>query len=64
MAVFVAGRLRLWQGRPADWDGRALVARAAELARATVARADITRAHPTSTAARARHRAGERGAAR
>ena len=29
-AVVVGGRLRLWQGWPPDWDGRALVARAAE----------------------------------
>ncbi|MEV5548595.1 amidohydrolase family protein [Streptomyces sp. NPDC052309] len=56
-AVFVAGRLRMWRGRPTDWDGPALVRRAAELARAAVGRADITRVHPTSTAARALHRA-------
>ncbi|MFJ9823630.1 amidohydrolase family protein [Streptomyces sp. NPDC101160] len=53
-AVFVGGRLRLWQGLPTTWDGPALVRRAAELARASVARAAITRAHPTSTAARTR----------
>ncbi|GAA2433436.1 amidohydrolase family protein [Streptomyces mauvecolor] len=52
-AVFVAGRLRLWHGLPVDWDGPALVRRAAALARTAVARAPITRAHPTSTAARA-----------
>ncbi|MEU7090085.1 amidohydrolase family protein [Streptomyces achromogenes] len=67
-AVFVAGRLRVWHGRPADWDGAALVRRAAELARATVRKADITRVHRTSTAARALHQsrepAGERRAAR
>ncbi|MEU3895150.1 amidohydrolase family protein [Streptomyces sp. NPDC045251] len=63
-AVFVAGRLRLWQGMPVDWDGPALVRRATELARAAVDRADVTRVHPTSTAARALHEAGERGAAR
>ncbi|MEU3604550.1 amidohydrolase family protein [Streptomyces sp. NPDC035033] len=51
-AVFVAGRLRLWQGRPVGWDGPALVRRAVELARATVERAPLTRVHPTSTAAR------------
>ncbi|MEU6291862.1 amidohydrolase family protein [Streptomyces sp. NPDC046988] len=54
-AVFVAGRLRMWHGRPTDWDGAALVRRAAELARAAVARAGVVRAHPTSTEARARH---------
>ncbi|MEU7032951.1 amidohydrolase family protein [Streptomyces sp. NPDC046237] len=53
-AVFVAGRLRLWCGRPVDWDGPALVGRAAELARAAVGRAAITRVHPTSTTARER----------
>ncbi|MEV7794750.1 amidohydrolase family protein [Streptomyces sp. NPDC087512] len=52
-AVFVAGRLRMWQGRPIGWDGPALVERAAELARAAVAAADVTRVHPTSTKARA-----------
>ncbi|MFV0137870.1 amidohydrolase family protein [Streptomyces sp. HMX87] len=62
-AVFVAGRLRMWHGRPADWDGAALVRRAAELARAAVGRADITRVHPTSAAARALHRSRERSAA-
>ncbi|MFF9839179.1 amidohydrolase family protein [Streptomyces sp. NPDC013740] len=51
-AVFVGGRLRLWQGLPTTWDGPALVRRAAELARATVARAPITRAHRTSMTAR------------
>ncbi|MCT4352212.1 amidohydrolase family protein [Streptomyces sp. Je 1-79] len=51
-AVFVDGRLRMRDGRPVDWDGPALVSRAAELARAAVERAAITRVHPTSTAAR------------
>ncbi|MFF4297024.1 amidohydrolase family protein [Streptomyces vinaceus] len=53
-AVFVAGRMRLWRGLPVGWDGPALVRRAAELARAAVEGAPITRVHPTSTAARAR----------
>ncbi|MEU3909734.1 amidohydrolase family protein [Streptomyces sp. NPDC029721] len=52
-AVFVAGRLRMWQGRAVGWDDRALLQRAAELADEVVARAAVTRAHPTSTAARA-----------
>ncbi|WP_078622402.1 amidohydrolase family protein [Streptomyces sp. NRRL S-244] len=56
-AVFVEGRMRLWRGRPTGWDGPALVRRAAELARAAVERAPITRVHPTSTAARARNTA-------
>lgn len=50
-AVFVDGRMRLWRGRPTDWDSEALVAQAVTLARATVERAPITRVHPTSTAA-------------
>ncbi|MFI9244758.1 amidohydrolase family protein [Streptomyces sp. NPDC053086] len=50
-AVFVAGRLRLWHGWPPDWDGPALVHRAAELARRVVERAEVTRAHPTSVRA-------------
>ncbi|WP_128979282.1 amidohydrolase family protein [Streptomyces roseicoloratus] len=53
-AVFVEGRLRLWRGRPAGWDGHALVERAVELAREAVGRAAVTRVHPTSTAARER----------
>ncbi|MGW1519515.1 amidohydrolase family protein [Streptomyces sp. NPDC002287] len=53
-AVFVAGRLRMWRGRPVGWDHRPLLERAAELAEQVVARAGVTRAHPTSTAARAR----------
>ncbi|MGW6569084.1 amidohydrolase family protein [Streptomyces sp. NPDC054975] len=51
--VFVAGRLRLWGGRPVDWDGAALVRRASELSRRAVGGAAVTRVHPTSTAARA-----------
>ncbi|MFI9151433.1 amidohydrolase family protein [Streptomyces sp. NPDC053367] len=53
-AVFVGGRMRLWRGMPTTWDGPTLVRRAAELARACVERAPITRAHPTSAAARGR----------
>ncbi|MFE0763411.1 amidohydrolase family protein [Streptomyces smyrnaeus] len=50
-AVFTAGCLRLWHGWPPHWDGRSLVARAAELAREVVRRAPVVRAHRTSTAA-------------
>ncbi|WP_078992523.1 amidohydrolase family protein [Streptomyces sp. MMG1121] len=53
-AVFVAGRLRLWHGWPPDWDGPALVRRAAELAPRVVRDAQVTRAHPTSVAAQGR----------
>ncbi|MEV4946496.1 amidohydrolase family protein [Streptomyces sp. NPDC053755] len=60
-AVFVGGRLRLWHGRPSAWDGPALVRRAAELARAAVGRAPVTRVHPTSTAARGASTAARRG---
>ncbi|GAA2937131.1 amidohydrolase family protein [Streptomyces enissocaesilis] len=60
-AVFVAGRLRLWRGWPLDWDGPALVRRAAELSRDVVSRAPVTRVHPTSTAAR--HAGAERSTA-
>ncbi|MEU8435000.1 amidohydrolase family protein [Streptomyces sp. NPDC029216] len=52
-AVFVAGRMRMWRGRPVGWDDTALVDRAAELSREVVARAGVTRVHPTSTQARA-----------
>lgn len=44
-AVFVAGDLRLWQGWPLDWDGAALMAEAAEAARAVVAQAPIQKVH-------------------
>ncbi|MGW6362614.1 amidohydrolase family protein [Streptomyces sp. NPDC055092] len=53
-AVFVAGRMRLWCGRPVGWDGSALVREAAGLARAAVERASIRRVHQTSTVARER----------
>ncbi|MGX1673326.1 amidohydrolase family protein [Streptomyces sp. NPDC055400] len=62
-AVFVAGRLRMWQGRPVGWDGSELVRRAVELARAAVARANVTRVHPTSMASRALTRSQERSTA-
>lgn len=44
-AVFVAGRLRLWQGWPVDWDARALLKEVDEAAAAVVARAPIQRVH-------------------
>ncbi|WP_432108787.1 amidohydrolase family protein [Streptomyces sp. AA1529] len=50
-AVFTAGRLRLWYGRPVDWDGPELVARARESARAVVDRAPVVRVHRPSTEA-------------
>ena len=48
VAVFVAGRLRLWRGWPVDWDGRALMHEIARRARDAVARAPIQRIHPLS----------------
>ncbi|AKA05103.1 S-adenosylhomocysteine deaminase [Streptomyces noursei ZPM] len=45
-AVAVAGRLRLWEGWPTDWDARALVARAAEVGPKVVERAKIQRVEP------------------
>ncbi|MFE2376911.1 amidohydrolase family protein [Streptomyces sp. NPDC059398] len=46
-AVVVDGRLRLWEGWPPDWDGRALVARAAEVGPRVVRRAKLQRVEPT-----------------
>jgi 5-methylthioadenosine/S-adenosylhomocysteine deaminase len=48
VAVFVAGRLRLWRGWPVDWDGRTLMHEIARRARDAVARAPIRRIHPLS----------------
>lgn len=53
-AVFVNGALRLWQGWPTDWDARALMAQARQLARADISRAPIQRVHPTADAHRRR----------
>lgn len=44
-AVFVNGKLRLQDGWPVDWDGRALMARIKELATAAVEQAPIMRLH-------------------
>ena len=44
-AVFVAGRLRLWQGWPLDWDARAVMRQVAARAHAAVASAPIQRLH-------------------
>ena len=49
VGVMVGGRLRLWQGWPIDWDGRALMRQVAAIAKEAVARAPIKRVHPTST---------------
>lgn len=47
-AVFVNGKLRLWQGWPIDWDAKALLAQVRAVASEQIARAPIHRAHPTS----------------
>ena len=47
-AVFVGGRLRLWEGWPVDWDGRALMSRINELAAEAVDKAPIVRLHGNS----------------
>lgn len=47
-AVFVAGRLRLWQGWPVDWDARAFLKEVDEAAADVVARAPIQRVHSAS----------------
>ena len=44
-AVFVDGRLRLWQGWPVGWDAKPLMRRVAELARAAVEKAPIVKLH-------------------
>nr|WP_229487990.1 amidohydrolase family protein [Pseudoduganella lutea] len=53
MAVFVAGKLRLLDGWPVDWDGRALVADVAAMASAVVDEAPIVKLHGLSQACRA-----------
>ncbi|WP_403489702.1 amidohydrolase family protein [Streptomyces caniferus] len=45
-AVVVGGRLRLWHGWPPDWDGPALVSRAARLGPEVVRRAGLHRVEP------------------
>ncbi len=46
--VYVNGRLRLKDGWPIDWDGRALMARINELAVSAVSQAPVKRVHGTS----------------
>jgi 5-methylthioadenosine/S-adenosylhomocysteine deaminase len=53
-AVFVDGKLRLWDGWPVDWDGRALVQDLRELASRAIASAPIQRIHPLLAADRTR----------
>jgi cytosine/adenosine deaminase-related metal-dependent hydrolase len=55
VGVWVAGRLRLWQGWPVDWDGRALMREVTKRAQAAVAKAPIQRIHPCSVDHRSVH---------
>lgn len=55
-AVFVAGVLRLADGWPVDWDGRALLREVETVARRAVAAAPIQRVHPAAAAHRAARR--------
>jgi cytosine/adenosine deaminase-related metal-dependent hydrolase len=48
-SVHVAGRLRLWQGWPTDWDARALLAEVRQVAAERVARAPIHKVHTLHT---------------
>lgn len=49
MAVVVAGKLRLWEGWPVDWDARAFIQEAQEVAHRVMAKAPVQRLHPTAT---------------
>jgi 5-methylthioadenosine/S-adenosylhomocysteine deaminase len=61
VAVFVAGRLRLWRGWPVEWDGRALMHEITQRARNAVGRAPIQRIHPVSSVHRAAAKREEPG---
>ncbi|MEP6701495.1 MAG: amidohydrolase family protein [Betaproteobacteria bacterium] len=56
VAVFVAGTMRLWEGWPVDWDGRALMRQVAATAQVAVAQAPIRKIHRHSTEHRAQAR--------
>lgn len=60
VAVFVAGRLRLWDGWPVDWDARALLATVTKTARRVVAEAPIRRVHPRAVEDRSTRRVAAR----
>ncbi len=60
VAVVVDGKLRLWQGWPVDWDGRALMREVATVTSAAVAAAPIHRVHPVSAEHRRLHPPRER----
>ncbi|HVF64304.1 MAG TPA: amidohydrolase family protein [Casimicrobiaceae bacterium] len=56
-AVYVAGRVRLRDGWPVDWNARALLDDARSIVERQVAGAPIQRVHPTADAHRSRTRA-------
>jgi 5-methylthioadenosine/S-adenosylhomocysteine deaminase len=56
-AVFVDGRLRLWQGWPPDWDAHALMREVDRVAEQVLAKAPIQRVHATADAHRRQVRA-------
>lgn len=49
IAVVVGGKLRLWEGWPLDWDARAFIQEAKEVAHRVMAQAPVKRLHPTAT---------------
>ncbi|MBT2587653.1 amidohydrolase family protein [Arthrobacter sp. ISL-95] len=49
MAVVVAGKLRLWEGWPVEWDAQAFMVEAQEVAHRVMAKAPVRRLHPTAT---------------
>jgi cytosine/adenosine deaminase-related metal-dependent hydrolase len=53
-SVIVAGRERLRNGWPVDWDAAAMIDEARDIAQSQVARAPIQRVHPTADAHRAK----------
>ncbi|UTW12543.1 amidohydrolase family protein [Marinobacterium rhizophilum] len=55
--VFVAGKLRLWQGWPTDWDARALMRAVSAQAKAGVAKAPIQKIHSFTDQHRQQHNA-------
>ena len=61
VAVFVSGKMRLWRGWPADWDGRALMQQVKELAHDAVSKAPIQRIHSHSAEHRSQARFVESG---
>jgi cytosine/adenosine deaminase-related metal-dependent hydrolase len=59
-AVYVDGRMRLWQGWPVDWDARALMRKVKDRAQAAVRGAPIQRLHLPAAEDRTRVMAASR----